>query len=88
VPPGAVHQQDSLRARGDVTGYLVEMELHGFGISLRQRERGACSARRTDGTEQVSIFVTLVGRLSRPRSAPGPLPHDAILLTDPGFILT
>jgi hypothetical protein len=64
------------------------MELHGYGIGLRQRERGACSARRTDGTEQLSIFVALVGGLSRPRPAPGPLPHDAILLTDSGFILT
>jgi hypothetical protein len=53
---------------------------------LWQRERGAYSARWTDGTEQVSIFVALVG--GRPRPAPGPLPHDAILLTDPGFILT
>jgi len=86
VPPGAVHQQDGLRARGDVTGYLVEMELHRFGVGLWQRERGAYSARWTDGTEQVSIFVALVG--GRPRPAPGPLPHDAILLTDPGFILT
>src|SRR5580698_9166476 len=63
------------------------MELHGLGIDLRQRECDGCSARRTDGTEQVSVFVALVGGLSRPRAAPGPLPDNAILLTDPGFVL-
>jgi hypothetical protein len=62
-----------VRALGDVAGYLVEVEeLHGFGIGLQQRERGACAARRTDGAEQIGIFVALVGRLSRSRPTPGP----------------
>ena len=43
VPPGAVHQQDGLGAGSDVTGYLIEMELHRFGIGLWQHERGANS---------------------------------------------
>ena len=66
---------------------IIEVELHGFGIGLRQRERGAGAARRTDGAEQIGIFVALVGRLSRSRPTSGPLPDDAILLADPGFIL-
>ena len=86
VPSSALHEQNGVRSAGDVAGYLVEVELHGFGIGLRQRKRGG-AARRTDGAEQIGIFVALVGRLSRSRTAPGPLPDDAVLLADPGFIL-
>jgi hypothetical protein len=48
------------RALGDVAGYLVEMKLHGFGVGLRQGECRACSARWTDGTEEVAVFIALV----------------------------
>jgi hypothetical protein len=62
---GAVHEQNSLRALGDMAGYFVEMKLHGVGVGLRQGERRACSARWTDGAEEVAAFIALVGRLSR-----------------------
>ena len=32
-------------------------------------------------------MVTLVGGLTRTRAAPGPLPDEAVLLADPGFVL-
>jgi hypothetical protein len=40
-----------------------------------------------DGAEQIGALVALVGRLSGPRAASGPLPHEAVLLPDPGFVL-
>ena len=55
VPSGTVHQQHGLSARGDVTGYLVEMKLHGRGIGLRQGEGCSGAASRTDGAEQVDV---------------------------------
>ena len=63
------------------------MKLHGVGVGIGQCKRRARAARRTDRTEEIGILVALVGRLARPRAAAGPLPHDAVLLADPGFIL-
>jgi len=34
--------------------------------------------------QKPGIVVALVSRLAWPRSAPGPLPDDAVLLADPG----
>src|SRR5918994_6132590 len=36
---------------------------------------------------QVGALVALVGRLAGPRSAPRPLPHEAVLLADAGLVL-
>ena len=63
------------------------MELHGLGVGEGQGERRADAARRADGAEQVGALVALVGRLARPRAAPGPLPDEAVLLADPGLVL-
>ena len=87
VPAGAVEQQDGVSALGDGAGDLVEVELHGLGVGVGQGERGAGAARRADGAEQVGALVTLVGRLARPRAAPRPLPHEAVLLADAGLVL-
>src|SRR5215217_1986837 len=43
--------------------------------------------RRADGAEQVGAFVALIGGLARARAAPRPLPHEAVLLADAGFVL-
>jgi hypothetical protein len=64
MPSGAVHEQNGLRALGNMAGYLVEMKLHGFGVGLRQGERRACSARWTDGAEEVGVFMALIDGLS------------------------
>jgi len=64
MPSGAVHEQNSLRALGDVAGYLVEMKLHGFGIGVWHGESRTGSACRTDGAKQIGILVALVGRLA------------------------
>ncbi len=66
---------------------LVEMKLHGLRVGEGQRQPGCYATRRADGAEQIGALVALVGRLTGPRAAPGPLPHDAILLADAGFVL-
>ena len=82
MPSGAVEQQHGVGTRGDVARDFVEMELHHVGVGVGQRQRRADPARRADGAEQIGVVVTLVGWLARPRSAPGPLPHEAVLLAD------
>src|SRR5215204_4347923 len=71
----------------DGAGDLVEVELHGLGVSEGQRQGGTRAAGRADGAEQVRAFIALVGRLSWPRSALRPLPHEAVLLADAGLVL-
>lgn len=76
-----------MRAGGNVAADLVEVKLHGFGVGMRQGERCTFAACRADGSEQIGVLVTLVGRLSRTRAAFCPLPNQAVLLADAGFIL-
>jgi hypothetical protein len=87
VPAGSVEQQDGVCSASHGPGDLVEVELHRVGVGEGQRERGAGAAGRADGAEQVGALVALVGGLAGPRSAPGPLPHEAVLLADAGLVL-
>ena len=72
----------------DVAADLVEMKLHGLCVDVRQGKRGASAARRANGAKQVGALVALIGGLTRSRTAPCPLPHQAVLLADPGFVFT
>jgi hypothetical protein len=74
-------------ALGDVAGDFFEMELHGLGVGERQRERRPDASGGTNSAEEIGAFVALIGRLTRPRSAPGPLTHEAVFLADAGFVL-
>jgi hypothetical protein len=67
--------------------YLGEMELHHFGVDIGQSQRGTLSFGWTDRAKQIGVLVALVGRLARPRSAFRPLPYEAVLLADAGFVL-
>jgi len=70
MPSGAIHEQDGVSAVGDVARYLVQMQLHGFGVGVRQRERRAGSACGADRAEQIDVLIALIGGLARPRSSP------------------
>src|SRR5215211_7535679 len=87
VPPSAVEQQDAMRPSRYGARDLVQVELHGFGVGVGQREGRAGAARRTDSPEQVGAVVALIGGLAGSRAAPGPLPHDPVLLADAGLVL-
>ena len=63
------------------------MELHRLGVGVGQGERRADAAGRADGAEQIGVVVALVGRLTGPGSASGPLSDLAVLLADAGLVL-
>ena len=87
MPSGAIEQQDGVCALGDIAGDLVEVKLHHVGVRVGQRQSRSDSACRTDRAEQIGVVVALVGGLSGPRSTPGPLADEAVLLANSGFIL-
>ena len=76
-----------MRAGGDLGGDLVEMELHHLGVGEGQRQRRAFAASGTDRAEEIGVLIALIGGLAGPSSALGPLPDQAVLLADAGFIL-
>ena len=88
MPSGTVEQQDGMGALCDRPGDLVEMGLHGVGVGEGHGERGTDTASRADRPEQIDALVALIGGLARPGSAPGPLPDQAVILADTGFLLT
>ena len=87
VPAGPVEKQDGMSASFDRAGDLIEVKLHSLSVGEGQRQGGACTAGRADRTEQIRALIALVGGLARPRSASRPLPHEAVLLADPGLVL-
>ncbi len=87
VPPGPVEQENGVGASGDMAGYLIKMKLHGAGVGIRQGQRCAGSACRTDGAKEIGVLIALVGRLAGSGPASGPLADEAILLADPSLVL-
>ena len=74
-------------ALGDVARDFVEMKLHRLGVGMGQGERRANAAGSADRSEQIGVFVALIGGLARPRSPLRPLSDPAVFLADAGFIL-
>lgn len=72
---------------GDAERYLVDMQLHHVGVGMGQCEGRTDATGGADGTEQIGVLITLVGGLGGPCAAPRPLPDEAVLLADAGFIL-
>ena len=87
VPTGAVEQQRGVGPLSDLAGDFLKMKLHGLGVGEGQRKRGPNAAGRANGAEEIRALVALIGGLARPRSSPGPLTHEAVLLADAGFVL-
>ena len=87
MPAGAIQHDDSMRTRRDPAADLGEMQVHGFGIGLRQHQSRANTARRTNGAEDVGPVVALIARCGRPAALPGPDMRQAALLADTGFVL-
>ena len=87
MPPGAVEQQDGVSAARDAMGDFVDVHLHRLGVGVGQRQGRADAARWADGAKEIGVFITLVGGLTRSRSAPCPLANLAVLLADARFVL-
>ncbi len=83
----AVHEDDGVRLGGDVAADLVEMHLHGWRVGPGQHESRALAVAGTDGAEEISILVALIGWQAGPRAGPGPQPGAAVLLAEPGLVL-
>ena len=87
VPSGPVEDENRVGALGDVARDFVEVELHHVSVGVGQHEGRPDAAGRADRAEQIGVVIALVGGLYGPRSTPGPLADDAVLLADPGFVL-
>ena len=73
-------------ALGDGARDFVEVKLHHVGVGIGQREGRPDAAGGADGAEQIGVVIALVGGLPGPRSAPGPLPSQAVFLADAGLV--
>src|SRR4051794_41537846 len=87
MPAGPIEEEHGVGAAPDAARDLDEVELHRLAVGVGHGERRAGAARRADGAEQVGAFVALIGGLAWARAAPRPLPHEAVLLADAGFVL-
>ena len=87
VPAGLVHQQHGMSIARDGGADLGEMQAHRRGVAVGQHEGRAFALGGADGTEQIGRSGALVLRGRRASAAFGPAPGDAVLLTDPRFIL-
>lgn len=76
-----------MRALFNVARDFIEVKLHHVRVGVRKRQRRALAFRRADRAEEIGVFIALISGLTRTRSPPRPLPHDAVLLTYAGFIL-
>jgi hypothetical protein len=87
MPPGAIQQQDGMRASRDMAADLNQMQVHRLGIGLRQDKGCAGAARRTDRAEDVGPVIALIARRRRPGALFRPDVGQAALLADACFIL-
>ena len=62
MPPGAIQQQDGMRASRHMAADLNQMQVHRLGIGLRQDKGCAGAARRTDRAEDVGPAIALIAR--------------------------
>lgn len=87
MPPGLIEDQDSVRAGGDSEADLVEVHLHGFGVSVGHRQRSASITRRADCPEQIGAARAQVCDQSRTGASFGPYPGSVRLLPNPHLVL-
>lgn len=87
MPPGLIEDQDSVRAGSDSEADLVEVHLHGFGVSVGHRQRSASITRRADRPEQIGAPRAQVGNQSGARAGFGPYPRSMGLLPNPHLVL-
>jgi hypothetical protein len=88
VITGAVENERSMAARGDLAADGGEMQRHCLGIGRRHDQACRDAALRTGSTEQIGPVVAPIARCARSRPMPGPDPGQGALLANPGLVLT
>jgi hypothetical protein len=87
MPSRLIEKQHGVGARRDGGGYFGEVERHPFGVAARQHQVGALAFSRADRTVDIGRCRALILGGRRPGAAFGPPPGNAVLLTDPAFVL-
>lgn len=87
MPTGLIHEQYGMGAGCDVERNLGEVQVHGVGVTERQQQACRLAFVRTDRTEDIGGFGTLVVRCRRPGPPLRPSPGDLVLLPDPSLVL-
>ena len=82
MPPGLIHEQNSVSAGLDGKRDLLEMQLHGLGVAKWQDETGRLAECGTDSAEDIGRGGSLIFQGERSRSAFGPATGDLVLLAD------
>jgi hypothetical protein len=70
-----------------VTGYFKQVKVHGLRVDVRHEQSSSHVARRTDGSKDISVRVSLIANLARTRSFFGPDANQSAFLSDTGFVL-
>lgn len=60
VPSSAVQRQHGKGALADLAADLLQMQVHGFDVGVRQHEPAADASRRADSTKQIGPLVPLI----------------------------
>ena len=60
MPSGLVKEQNGMPARGNLSGNLGQVEVHGFSVAGGKDEGGTLSLLRTDGAEDIGRGGALV----------------------------
>ncbi len=87
VPTGLIQDQQDVGAWRHLGRDLLEMPLHGLGVTAGQDEAGTDATGGTDGAEDICRLGALVLGRRGTGSAFRPASGELGLLIDPGFIL-
>ena len=87
VPTRLVEQDDAMSPWRDLGGDLVEMPLHGSGVTARHDHRRSRAPSRENGAEDIGRLGTLILGRRWPGTPARPTPGYIDFLANPGFIL-
>ena len=82
-----IHQHNAVCTWFDSKRNLRQVQRHGLGVAEGEDQACPLAKLRTDGTEDVGRFRSLVLGCRRPAAALGPAPGDLVFLADPGLVL-
>jgi hypothetical protein len=87
VPTGAIEPQDGVSTAPDAPADLIDVELHGEGIGIGQRQAGTFTLCRADGAEQIDVLIALICGLPWPGPTLCPEPDNPVILAYARLVL-